>query len=674
MKLNNCEVFPEGAGQVADLIRAHDWSASSLGHPGAWPPALRTVVSLMLSSRFPMFVAWGPALSLVYNDEYAKILEHKHPKALGNRFDQVWSDIWADIEPIAQRALEGHSEYFEDLPLTMNRKGFAEETWFTFSYSPARDDEGKIAGVFCTCTETTGEVLAQRQREAEYLRFRELFQNARGLVAIVREPNHRFEFANDAYMQLVGQRQLIGRPLHEALPEVAAQGFVEILDGVFKSGEPYIGSEASVHLNRGGALLEERFVDFILQPIRDADGQVTGVFIEGRDVTERVLAGQALQQTEKRKDEFLAMLAHELRNPLAPVSTAAQILKRPNLSEQTVQRTGAVIARQVAHMTRLVDDLLDVSRVTRGLVKIKQDIVNLVAVVEEAVEQTQPAIQEKGLNLFPSLPTGPMFVRGDRTRLVQVVSNLLQNAAKFTPAQGHIWLRLAPNGGNLELQVTDDGVGMSQQLLPHVFELFTQGERASDRSQGGLGLGLPLVKSLVVLHGGSVSAHSAGLGKGSAFVLLLPHLEAAVAERQADGPAEQPVAHDRRLKVMVVDDNEDAASTLCTLLEAMGHQTFAAFSATAALSSALDVAPELLFLDIGMPNVDGYELARRMRQLPQTAHSTLVALTGYAQPDDKAKALQAGFDRHFAKPISLEELQKMIGEHPVRTQTSGSAS
>jgi nitrogen-specific signal transduction histidine kinase len=500
--LTDCS-FLEGGGSAGALMRAHDWSTSPLGTPLLWPQALRTIVGLVLNSKFPMFVAWGPELAFLYNDAYAEILGDKHPAALGRPFQEIWSEIWTDVEPIARRALMGQSEYHANMPLTMHRKGYAEETWFTFSYSPARGDSGQIAGVYCACTETTEQVLSKRVREAEYERLREMFQDAPGLIAIVREPAHVFEFANEAYIRLVGQRDLIGKSVALALPEVAAQGFIDLLDSVYRSGEPYIGSGVPVKLTRSpDAPMEERFVSFIFQPIRDDRGRVSGIFIEGSDVTDHVTANTALRDAQRelelanrRKDEFLAMLAHELRNPLAPIAAAAELLRRGKFDESRVRQTSAVIARQVAHMTAIVDDLLDVSRLTRGLVTMGDEVVELINVVEESVEQVQPLIRQKELFFSTQVAPGPIFVRGDRTRLVQVFSNILQNATKYTPERGHITLRLCRTGEQIEFGVVDDGAGIPAELLPEIFDLFTQAERTPDRAQGGLGLGWLLLKA-----------------------------------------------------------------------------------------------------------------------------------------------------------------------------------
>ncbi len=284
------------------LMRIHDWSSSPLGPPERWPQSLRAVVSLMLTSKFPMFVAWGPKLAFLYNDGYRPIFGAKHPHALGLPFREVWSEIWHDIEPLVTKALAGEATFHEDLHLVMERNGYPEDTWYTFSYSPVRDETGGIAGMFCACTETTKEVKSRAALKAEQDRLRELFQQAPGFMAMLRGREHVFELVNDAYLQLVGHRRdIIGKPAREALPEVQGQGFFELLDQVYTSGQPFVGRSLRVGLQRQpGSPAEERFVDVVYQPIADREGRVTGIFAEGYDVTERVLAEESLRESEAR--------------------------------------------------------------------------------------------------------------------------------------------------------------------------------------------------------------------------------------------------------------------------------------------------------------------------------------------------------------------------------------
>lgn len=661
--------FLSGGGSTGALMRERDWSESPLGPPDTWPQSLRSIVNLLLNSQFPMFVAWGPELGFLYNDAYSVIMGVKHPDALGRRFHDIWAEIWDALLPSIEQARHGNATYHENLPLTINRRGYDEQTWFTFSYSPVRDESGGVAGMFCAVTETTDQVLAERHRVQELNRLRRLFQQAPGLIAVLREPEHVYEIANDAYLRLVGRKDLRGLPIREALPELEGQGFFELLDQVYSTGEPYIGRETPVKLQRmPGGPLEERIVNFVFQPLVDHRGKTNGIFIEGNDVTEAVQAHRALQVSENElkvasrlKDEFLAMLAHELRNPLAPIATAAQILKFGVMDEARLRKTSEVITRQVGHMTELVDDLLDVSRVTRGLVTLQKESLSMNSVLADAAEQVRPLMEGKRQHLSVQAPQGQVFVSGDRTRLIQVFSNILNNAAKYTPQNGHVTLRVSADADWVTVSVEDDGIGIAPSLLPNIFDLFAQAERSPDRSQGGLGLGLALVKSLLELQGGEISARSEGIGRGSQFIARLPRVAASDAVPDTQSQT-RPIAHAVRRLVAVVDDNKDAAEMLRFLLEAAGHEVLVSHSAQGALQLAQEHSPSILFLDIGLPDMDGYEVARRLRALPRTHPLMLVAVTGYGQPQDKEKARQAGFDHHLVKPARPEDVLSLIGE------------
>ncbi|GAB3428251.1 ATP-binding protein [Massilia solisilvae] len=377
--------------------------------------------------------------------------------------------------------------------------------------------------------------------------------------------------------------------------------------------------------------------------------------------TARSLAERELRAADQRKDEFLAMLAHELRNPLAPISTGAHLLKLLHSDSAQITQTCAIIARQVEHMTSLVDDLLDVSRVTRGLVSLSTQALDLKKVVEDAAEQIRPLVNARRHRVVIDLPQEPAIVKGDHKRLVQVVANLLGNATKYTPEGGHIELRLAREDDDYVISVSDDGIGMESSLVERVFDLFTQAERTPDRSQGGLGLGLALAKSLVELHGGSVRAYSAGLGKGSIFTVRLPrHEEHAATQAPALPSIERRGAPAAPLRILLVDDNQDAAHTLQLFLEAAGHAVQVAHRAAEGLELARAFRPQVCLLDIGLPDFDGNELARRLRLTPQAAGATLVAMTGYGRQQDREASALAGFDHYLVKPVNTVQLTQLL--------------
>lgn len=379
------------------------------------------------------------------------------------------------------------------------------------------------------------------------------------------------------------------------------------------------------------------------------------------DITDRINAENELKNTNLRKDEFLAMLAHELRNPLAPISTSAQILKIPNLDAENIKFASDTIARQVKHMSDLIDDLMDVSRVTRGLVKLQSDVVDLKLVVASALEQARPIIDARYHTLTTDITDAPTFVKGDATRLIQVISNLLNNSAKYTPEAGNISLHLSTNKTEALITVTDNGIGILPSLLPHIFDLFTQAERLPDRSQGGLGLGLTLVKSIAGLHGGSVSAKSNGHGTGSTFSITLPLL-LELKNENTSSDLTAPIAESEPLVLMIVDDNLDAASTLATLMKTKGHTVITRHDAYSALEFPDKKSIQVFILDIGLPDIDGYDLVKRLKANPQTEGALFIALTGYGQPQDRAFSAAAGFDHHLLKPVNVNAILNLLAQ------------
>jgi PAS domain S-box-containing protein len=370
----------------------------------------------------------------------------------------------------------------------------------------------------------------------------------------------------------------------------------------------------------------------------------------------------SLRDADRRKDEFLATLAHELRNPLAPIRNSLQILKMARVDAATVQQTRAMMERQVHHLVRLVDDLLDVSRVMRGKIDLHKEPVELATVVARAVETAQPLIEVQGHRLDLSLPHESLLVDADPVRLTQVVGNLLTNSAKYTEANGHIWVSADREAGDVLLRVRDDGIGIAPDMLPHVFELFVQADHTSTKAQGGLGIGLTLAKNLVQMHGGTIEAHSAGLGKGCEFVVRLPLMEQQrkriVEESDEERPHEAPSSGQR---LLVVDDNKDAATSLAMLLRLQGHEVRVAHDGPTALAMAASYSPSAILLDIGMPGMDGYEVARRLRALPGLERVVLAALTGWGQQEDRRRTAEAGFDHHFVKPLDAKVLGSLLG-------------
>ena len=377
------------------------------------------------------------------------------------------------------------------------------------------------------------------------------------------------------------------------------------------------------------------------------------------EIAERRQAEARLEEQARRKDEFLAMLSHELRNPLAPIRNAVEVIRRLAPHDAKLMWATDITDRQVRQLTRLVDELLDVARISQGKIVLRPEALDLGALLAECVEVQRPAIAARRQMLNQSLPASPLWVQGDAARLQQVVSNLLSNAVKYTPDGGQLFVGAWVEAGQAVVSVRDNGIGIEPELLPRVFDLFEQGQRSLDRSQGGLGVGLTLVQRLVRLHGGRVEARSAGAGQGSEFRVWLPWAAQASPGATA-GAAAQVTPEGSGRRVLVVDDNADVAETTATMLELSGHRVLTAPDGAQALDCVEDFAPEIVLLDIGLPGIDGYEVARRMRQLPKARRAWLVAVTGYGQPADRQRGREAGFDEHQLKPVDPQALAEMI--------------
>ena len=384
-----------------------------------------------------------------------------------------------------------------------------------------------------------------------------------------------------------------------------------------------------------------------------------------RHLAESRRVADTLRRADKRKDEFLAILAHELRNPLAPMSNALESMRLAPEDPEVLALAQSVMQRQMKQMVRLIDDLLDLSRVSRGKIKLERETLALGAIVNDALEVCRPAIEEAGHLLEVSLPEAPAQVSGDRTRLVQVLSNLLSNAAKYTARGGRIALRVAREGSDIVVSVKDNGVGIPPEMLTQVFDMFMQVEQTLERSQGGLGIGLTLVKRLVDLHGGSVEARSAGANCGTEVIVRLPAVAAPNPPLPASKPriAAQPA---KRRRILVADDNRDAANSLANMLKLSGHEARIVYDGQEALLAAQAFQPDVALIDIGMPRLNGYEVARGLREFAGDRRMLLVALTGWGQPDDKRRSDAAGFDWHLVKPADPALLHRLLEEMPAR--------
>ena len=794
--------------EMGELICAHDWTESGLGPIQAWPLNLKLAVNIVLLLPSPAMLLWGPEFIEIYNDRCRDLMGGKHPICLGRPTQECWPEVWSFTAPICEGVMQRRESFiFDDQPLTVNRNGTLEEGFFKLTYSPIPGDvsnhggidTGMPGGVLVTINETT-ELIRTRALEAERIRpqealqakriqlLEEVFRNAPSFLYVLKGPEFVFEFANEAFYQLVGHRELIGRPAFEALPEAAQDGFQHSIIQVMASGKPFMGFEQPVKVIRTpGGSPEERFTDVSYLPMFDENGacqRVLGhgidvtahvqtrkkaeealresearfravaeaspaltwqvdthgnaVYLNQRfmdrfgmtaealmpigwhsiihpddapgyiaaleqalrdhsrfqqrvrvktaagewrwlksyalpwftaadeyaghvgmsiDITDAVNAETALLEANRRKDEFLATLAHELRNPLAPISNALTLIARPD-GATAIPRLLPVIKRQVDYMVRLVDDLLEISRITSGKIELRQAPINLAVVLRNAIEASMSLINEKEHKLSIFIPEAPLIVYADAVRLEQVFTNLFNNAARYTRKGGQIWLTARQEGENIVVSVRDNGIGILPGMLPRLFDMFAQERRNGVGAQEGLGIGLNLVARLLQMHGGSVEAMSEGKDRGSEFIVRLPLSE--IPARGSTAEPEKAVPPPSGLRILVVDDNHDAAEVLSMLLESMGLNVKAVNSGPAALAALPNYRPNVILMDIGMPGMNGYEVARRIREQPQFNDIKLVALTGWGQEEDRRLSHNAGFDYHLTKPVDSTVLKDLI--------------
>ncbi len=772
------------------LIRAHDWETTPLGPPDTWPQPLRTMLRLLLNTSRPMYVWWGPQLLCFYNDAYRQFIGiERHPGSLGRPGRDVWEEIWPVIGPQIDHVMSGAGSIsHENALVPITRNGRLEDVYWTYSYEPIDEDTAAngVGGVLVICTETTSQVSAARRASEERQRLAELFEQAPTFMAMLRGTDHRIELANPSYRRLVGNRDIVGKTITEALPELTAQGYVELLDAVYRSGKPHSATEAKYAMQSAPeGPVEERYADFVYQPLRDPGGAVSGIFVQGSDVTDRVLARAAhvdsearfhtlaenlptlcwmadgtgyifwynsrwyeytgstpeqmegwgwqsvhdqkqlpvilerwraslatgerfemvfplrgvdgefrpfltrvvplrdptgsiirwfgtntdisqqlaaeaaLRDADRRKDEFLATLAHELRNPLAPVRNAAKVLRAARTDTKTRKWAAKIIDRQIQTMASLLDDLLDVSRITRGNLTLNRQRISLSSIIEASLEVARPIIDARQHTLTVLLPPEAIDLDVDPLRFTQVLANLLTNAAKYMEPRGRIDLTAKIALDGVDIGIKDFGVGIDAESLAVIFNMFSQVKSTLDRSEGGLGIGLALVKGLVELHGGTVHAYSEGLGCGSEFHVLQPlaKISLPTAAKIVD---ENPQIKCARCRVLVVDDNQDAAQSLGFLLELSGHEVSFAHDGEHALTVAREFRPNVTLLDISLPKLNGYDVAQALRRESWGKKMILIAITGWGHEDDRRRALESGFDFHLTKPVDPDQIEALI--------------
>jgi len=604
------------------------------------------------------------------NDEAVTRMRVKRDDIVGRSvWDLVPEALGKQVDAVLRRAMRERTrveyEAYDEI----------RQRWFANRVYPTPD--GGLAVYSLDITERKrSEALLREQKELlhqseERLRLEReklvnLFEEAPVPVAVYEGPEHRVVVFNRKTREVLldqGPAPTTGQPLVESLPELRGSELSKLLDEVFTSGEARSSVELPIRLRPNDGSLEDRYFTTFFQPVRGLAGEVTGVMTAGYEVTEELRLRRAALDASRAKDEFLAMLGHELRNPLAPILTSVQLMRM----RQTQMRELDVIERQVAHLMRLVDDLLDISRITRGRMELRKTKLELGQVVLRGLEMASPVIEQRGQRIELQVPAEGLEVEGDLERLAQVVSNLLTNAAKYSERGTTVHVDAERSGKIVRLRVKDEGIGIPDEMLTRVFDLFYQQPQSLERSKGGLGLGLAIVRSLVDLHGGSVTAVSQGVGMGSEFIVELP-LAPGVEELPAPGAGDSKsltdlLQHARPIqkRILVVDDNVDAAESIADFLRELGFEVEMAHDGPSALTIAQAFKPNICLVDIGLPVMDGYEVAQRLRSsnaLP--ANARIIALTGYGQDSDRRRSLEAGFDTHLVKPVSLDVLTHAI--------------
>jgi PAS domain S-box-containing protein len=569
-------------------------------------------------------------------------MEHVHPE-----------DVPAILEARSRGIAAGEPYGFE----YRLRRFSGEYRWHICRVVPVRDAAGAIEAWIGTATDIHD--LKEAEQALEHYRL--LAQNARDIVLFIRLDGSLLE-ANDAAVAAYGysRAELLTRKIFDLRDPSTAPWTPDQMAEADREGITF----ETFHRRRDGSLfpveVSSRGMDF-------AGERLLLSII--RDITDRKRAEEALREADRRKDEFLATLAHELRNPLAPIRNAVQILRMNEAPEPSLMVASNIIDRQVQGLTRLVDDLLDVSRITRGRIELRRERTELSVIMERALETSRPAIEAAHHRLTVTSQAEPLWVEADVTRMAQALSNLLNNAAKYTRPGGHIQLSVERDGGQAVIRVGDDGIGIPREMLSRIFEMFAQVDTSLERTQGGLGIGLTIAQRLVEMHGGVLEAASDGPGRGSELTVRLPlPPETAPAE---DGEAEdgEPASSSQApgtLRVLVVDDNNDSADSLAIWLELAGHSVRTAYDGPHALAAAQEFRPEVVLLDIGMPGMSGYEVARRLREAPGTRDVRLLAMTGWGQDEDRRRSREAGFDGHLVKPLDPESLKDLFAQIAAR--------
>lgn len=705
--------FLVSGAEMAERMRELQWTRTPLGPIADWPQPLRHAVRMMLASRQPMSLWWGNSLVQIHNDACRALLGSKHPSALGSPASAVWEECWEMLEPRADAAIRRHEgSTTPPLRFLADMHGYTLECHYTLTAHAVPGEQGDFGGVLWTFTDATAAILREREMACIDVLRRELAR-ARDVRAVCARAGEALatnlqDLPFAAFYALDATRteaRLVARmgvaAASETVPDALTLGEAAVwpLAAAVEAGvmqriridDPRFGPlpqgpweraprEAVVvplgALDEGATLVMvaglnphrnfdaafERFVALVRSEITAALESSRRARAEReRDLAKACAASHEreardLRELDTRKTEFLATLAHELRNPLAPLRNGLEVIRLSGTDAAKIDKARTMMQRQLQQMVRLVDDLLDVSRVSRGKLELRPADVDLATVLRTAVEASQPLMGERGHTLVANVPAERIVIHGDATRLSQVFWNLLNNAAKYTEPGGRVELHAACEGGQAVVRVKDNGIGIPPEMHARVFDIFTQVDRSLERSQGGLGIGLSIAKRLVEMHGGSIAVESAGLRKGTEFTVRLPARVEAPAKPESEA-RRRPVNLGKR--ILIADDNPDSAETLQIMLEVMGNEVRVARDGEEAVAAAEEFRPDAILLDIGMPKLNGYDACARIRK-GAAANAMIVALTGWSQEEDKARAMQAGFDRHFTKPVEPKTLEGLI--------------
>jgi PAS domain S-box-containing protein len=597
-----------------------------------------------------------------------------HEEALGQPLDRVFRIInEVTLQPVenpAFRALrQGVVVGLANHTILIKKDG--SECPIDDSAAPIRNEQGDVSGCVLIFRDVTAQRLIEREKSNQLL-------TARLLASIVESSNDAIisksldgiiQSWNAAAERLFGytSEQVVGRHISLVIPPERLSEEEQIIASL-KEGKRIEHYETE-RLRSDGQRIT---VSLTISPIKDGSGNVIGASKIARDVTERKHMEDDLRRlaadlsaADRRKNEFLATLAHELRNPLAPMSNMLAVLKRSNGDVEILKRAHDTIERQLAQMVRLVDDLLDLNRITHDRLELRRREVELSSVIQQAIEVARPLIDTAGQRLIVDLPAEPIYLNADQARLAQLFGNLLNNSSKYTSAEGTITLAAERSDGEVLVTVKDNGAGIPQDKLDSIFDMFMQVDRTSEQSQAGLGIGLTLVKRLTEMHGGSIEARSAGEGQGSEFVVRLPILS----KPSVSSEPESTVESSPERRILIVDDNRDSADSLAMLLEITGNKTYLAHDGVEALEAVEKYRPEVVLLDIGLPRLDGHEVCRRIREKPWGKNIVIIALTGWGQEDDRRKSEEAGFNGHLVKPVDYDKLLELLSSSTTRSAT-----